>query len=295
MDAGLYKLSGDQAGLNAANELIVFNSTLRACAGVTLSAGGFTFASGGPYLCEGTYNFTRTAGTTGYVVTNMCADPLGTPEVYGGSAPTVNACFDNTTTMMGSSGPQVALVQTAQNVTLGPCIALGGSATAFTCNASTTGLLVVNLTGALVSAGLYSITVAQDNIDTAGEQLVWDSQKRACSGVTLSSGAFTFAQSTGGLYVAKATIDGGRSSGTGKTLSWQWTTDPTGSPVAFAVGTASGNVTGDSTADTGGNGPAYAVIDTSGGAITIGTNVLAVAATVFSVNTNSNVVIWRLV
>jgi len=295
MDAGLFKLSANQTALDTNGELIVFNSTLKSCSGVSLSAGAFTLSAGGPYLVLGNFDFTRTAGSVGFTWVNWYRNPLSTPELYGGQFSCLHPSQDASNGYAGGLGPSTVFVQTGQDLTLGPCVNPASGLT-YTANSAYTSCCIINFDRQLASSGLYDLSATQTNVDTVGEQIIWNRTLRACSGVTLSSGAFTFA--SGGLYIAIANFGYNRTSGTGNSIGTQWTTDSTGAgTTAYATAVASRCSTGDGTANTGSNSGPIAVVDTTGGAVTIGTNVESVpASTVFQANTgNGNgVMIMRL-
>jgi hypothetical protein len=290
MDAGLYNLNANQTSIDTNGELIVFDTTKRACTGVSISAGVWTFTAGS-YLVLQNYDFTRTSGSLGYTYVLMNVDPASASELYGGCSPTFHPTFDSTSGYAGTNGPGVTFIETAQNLTLGP---VAVPTVTFTCNAAYSWICPIKLDGPLVSCGLYKLSGDQTNINTAGEQLVWNSTIVACSGVSLASGELTF--TSDGLYVVVGAPQMLRTSGTGTSIAMQWTTDATGAgTTAYTVGMPSQHVTGDSTTATGSNAGHIAVVNRSGSNVTIGSNVLSVSATtVFTAAAASHVWVWRL-
>lgn len=291
MDAGLYNLSADQTSINSNGQLITFNNTKRACTGVSLSAGVFTFAAGN-YLVLKNFDWARTSGSGGYAYAQMHQDPSGTPSLYGGDVPVFSVCEDDTATYCGTAGPGITQIQTSASLTLGPCAV---RTVTFTANSAYCWMVPILLDGPLVSMGLYGLSANQTGINAAAQQVTWNSTIRACSGVSLSGGVFTF--TSDGIYVAIASPLFSRSSGTGKTIATRWVTDSasTGN-TPYSVQMSMQAVTCDSTTDTGSNAGCVAVVNRSGSDVSIGSNILSVAATTaFSANTGySSVEIWRL-
>lgn len=294
MDAGLYNLTGDQTSVDTDGELVVFNNTLRACAGATLSAGEFTLVAD-TWLVLSSFYYVRTSGTVGWMWTNWSKNPLGgSPEIHGWGTIGLHPSADAINGLNGISGPISALFKNTASLTVGP-IVYPGNSIAVSAESDFTSACIVRLTGDLVSSGLYTLSANQTSIDTAGEQLVFNSTLRACSGVTLASGAFTFTQD--GLYVVQGGFNPSRTSGSGVLLSMRWTTDPTGAgTTAFSVGVGGGAVAGDGTTQGGSNGPVIAIVERAGSDITIGMNVWTVSgSTAFTANAAmTGVMIWRL-
>lgn len=294
MDAGLYNLSGDQASLDTDGELVVFNNTLRACSGVALSAGAFTLDPS-TWLVLGNFYYFRTAGSVGWCWTNWSKNPSGgAPEIHGWSLVGLSPFMDATNGLCGITGPQTALVKNTAALTMGPVIYPGNSTTC-TAESDYSSVCIVRMTGDLVSSGIYTLSANQLLIDTAGEQLVFNSTLRACAGVTLASGAFTFTQD--GIYVVQGGFNPTRTVGVGTVLSLRWTTDPTTTGTTpFGVQVGGQAVAGDGTTPGGSNGGAIAIVNRSGSDVTIGMNVQNVpAVTAFTANAAmTGAMIWRL-
>lgn len=292
MSAGLYGLTGNQTNLDTNGEFIVFNNVLHACPGVSLSGGVFTF-SPGKYLVLGSFDFTRTSGSQGVVWVHMYADPSGTPEIYGMSAGVFGAAADNTSNAFcGTAGPGVTIVNAEEAVSL----AVGVAPTVtWTCNSAYTWLCIINLDTAPVDFGLFTRATDQTSVDTVGEQVTWNNTLKSCTGVTLSSGEFTFTED--GLYVVLFGPQSTRASGSGQSIDYKVTTDSSGAgTTTYSTSVGCRVMTADNTSACSGNAGAAAIVNRSGSNVTIGINVSAVpGSTSFTVESDvSSVAIWRM-
>lgn len=294
MDAGLYSLSSDQTNLDAVEEKITFNNVIRACGGLALSAGNFTFDPG-RWLLFRSLDFTRTSGSTGTVQIGMLGDPSGTIHWLGGDFMSLHPAPDTVSRIMASRGPVPTYFENVDDLTLFPGVLTVSAGVVLTVPSASTWLAAINLDGPLVSSGLYARGTNQTNLDTVNEQVVWNSTLRACAGVSLASGELTFTED--GLYLVMAHVAVTRTSGSGTNLQYRFTTDAAGAgSTAYANGVGARIATADGTTAFGSNGGAVAIVERSGSNVTIGTNVSAISGTTaFSVlAANSSVVIMRV-
>jgi hypothetical protein len=289
-DAGLYLLGADQTGI-AAEATLAFAQS-RACTGVTDSGGGVLTAAPGRYLILHSAHFARTAGSGGWAASIPTLRPSSadrSPLGVGARHPFMDAG----TVLCGTTGPAPGLLVNTAQQTLG-VRALPSTGLTISAIANYSWLAALLLDGPFKGVGLHGLSAAQTGINAANAQVVWNQTKRACPSVSLSSGAFTFSNQSG-LYVALASWAPGRTSGTGTNIALRWTTDPTsGGTTPFSPAGMTRSHTGDSSG-AGSNAGAIAIVDTSGGAVTIGTNIESIAATTtFQACVYSKVDIWKL-
>lgn len=294
-DVGLYNRTSNLTGL--VDSQINFTNTVRACSGVTLSSNVFGFSTG-QYLVLSNFDMDRVSGSTARAWVDWRSYDSGALNRHPGSLSLFKpemGVSDVTYARGSSSGPGLMVVNDPVEVVPWVTLYGAGGGGSVTVNYLYSWVCVIKLDAPLVSCGIYTRSADQTNVDTVGEQVVWNNTAQACSGVSLSSGEFTF--TADGLYVALATPCPLRSSGSGTTLTTQWTTDASGAgTTAFTDAVAFRSVTADATAPMPANTGAIAIVSRSGSNVTIGTSVLTVSATtVFTVRSlDSSVIILRL-
>jgi hypothetical protein len=293
-DAGLYGLASDLGSLTAANQAITLDSTKRALTGATLTAGIIEDVPAANYIAWMFTAGSRSGGSAAANISTALLDNTNS-DYFPNHLGTYNQCPDATTAFTGAfPGGGVLRLPVATDIAMKTVAVSSGT---FTLAAKYTGVCLIRLDTPPIAFGLYNRATDQTSIDTAAEQIVIDQTVYACTGVSPSAGSFTFGSS--GLYVVAF---GGRMTRTagaaGSTVNARWTTTPAGTPATYSAGIMTQWVTNDATTTFGSHGPAIAIVDASGGDVTLGLNVEAItgASAAFTlVGAESQVTVIRLI
>lgn len=114
---GIYGMASDQANVDAVNEIVVLDTTGRACTGVSLSSNALTFGGGGVYTFKWGSRANRTSGSTASNIEFKMANssnvqhPASTTGILGGLE-------NNTNSLTSAGSPRGVVDATGGDITL---------------------------------------------------------------------------------------------------------------------------------------------------------------------------------